>query len=74
MWTLDPCTQKSHTHTAAVGLAPELPTEIPGVGNLAFFKADDMQYFAKILKEDETELSVEEMKERKKSFVLPNHR
>jgi splicing factor 3B subunit 1 len=51
---------------AAAGLAPELPTEIPGVGSLAFFKAEDAQYFAKILKEeDETELSVEEMKERK---------
>ncbi|PBK99215.1 ARM repeat-containing protein [Armillaria gallica] len=51
---------------AAAGLAPELPTEIPGVGNLAFFKAEDAQYFAKILKEeDETELSVDEMKERK---------
>ena len=51
---------------AAAGLAPELPTEIPGVGSLAFFKAEDAQYFAKIMKEeDETELSVEEMKERK---------
>jgi splicing factor 3B subunit 1 len=51
---------------AAAGLAPELPTEIPGVGNLAFFKPEDAQYFAKILKEeDETQLSVEEMKERK---------
>lgn len=51
---------------AAAGLAPELPTEIPGVGNLAFFKAEDAQYFAKILKEeDETELTVDEMKERK---------
>lgn len=51
---------------AAAGLAPELPTEIPGVGSLAFFKAEDAQYFAKILKEeDETELTVEEMKERK---------
>ncbi len=51
---------------AAAGLAPELPTEIPGVGNLAFFKAEDAQYFAKILKEeDETDLTVEEMKERK---------
>ena len=50
----------------AAGLAPELPTEIPGVGSLAFFKAEDAQYFAKILKEeDETELSVDEMKERK---------
>lgn len=51
---------------AAAGLAPELPTEIPGVGSLAFFKAEDAQYFAKILKEeDETQLSVDEMKERK---------
>lgn len=51
---------------AAAGLAPELPTEIPGVGSLAFFKAEDAQYFAKILKEeDETELTVDEMKERK---------
>ncbi|KAN0088822.1 Armadillo-type fold [Tylopilus felleus] len=51
---------------AAAGLAPELPTEIPGVGNLAFFKPEDAQYFAKILKEeDETVLSVDEMKERK---------
>ena len=50
---------------AAAGLAPELPTEIPGVGNLAFFKQEDAQYFAKILREDETELPVDEMKERK---------
>jgi splicing factor 3B subunit 1 len=51
---------------AAAGLTPELPTEIPGVGHLAFFKAEDAQCFAKILKEeDETELSVDEMKERK---------
>lgn len=51
---------------AAAGLAPELPTEIPGVGSLAFFKPEDAQYFAKILKEeDETDLSVDEMKERK---------
>ena len=49
---------------AAAGLAPEHPTEIPGVGSLAFFKAEDAQYFAKILKEeDETELSVDEMNE-----------
>ena len=51
---------------AAAGLAPELPTEIPGVGNLAFFKPEDAQYFAKIIKEeDETQLTVDEMKERK---------
>ncbi|KAF9511235.1 hypothetical protein BS47DRAFT_1383540 [Hydnum rufescens UP504] len=51
---------------AAAGLAPEAPTEIPGVGALAFFKAEDAQYFGKILKEeDESELSVDELKERK---------
>ena len=48
---------------AAAGLAPEFPTKIPGVGSLAFFKAKDAQYFAKILKEgDATELSVDKMK------------
>jgi len=48
----------------AAGLATKLPTEISGVGNLAFFKVGDAQYFAKILKEeDETELLVEEKKE-----------
>ncbi|KAG8215363.1 hypothetical protein J3R82DRAFT_8960 [Butyriboletus roseoflavus] len=56
---------------AAVGLTPELPTEIPGVGNPAFFKPEDAQYFAKILKEeDETELLVDEMKERKIMWLL----
>lgn len=51
---------------AAAGLAPELPTEIPGVGSLAFFKQEDATYFSKILKEeDESELSVDELKERK---------
>lgn len=51
---------------AAAGLSEELPTEIPGVGSLSFFKPEDGQYFSKILKEeDETELSVDEMKERK---------
>ncbi|KAI9432764.1 hypothetical protein H4582DRAFT_1992775 [Lactarius indigo] len=31
---------------AAAGLAPELPTEIPGIGNLGFFKPEDAQYCA----------------------------
>ena len=58
----------------AAGLAPELPTEIPGVGNLAFFKAKDAQYFSKILKEeDETKLTVEEMKECKIMRLLLMH-
>ncbi len=51
---------------ASAGLTAELPTEIPGVGSLAFFKQEDATYFSKILKEeDETEMSVEELKERK---------
>jgi len=51
---------------AAAGLAPEVPTDIPGVGALAFFKPEDAQYFGKILKEeDESEMSVDELKERK---------
>ena len=45
-------------------MVSRLPTEIPDVRNLAFFKPEDAQYFAKILKEEETELSVDEMKER----------
>ena len=51
---------------AAAGLAPELPTDIPGVGNLAFFKVEDAQYFAKNLKEEgEAEWLVNKMKEHK---------
>jgi splicing factor 3B subunit 1 len=43
---------------ATAGLATELPMEI--LGNLAFFKVEDAQYFTKILKEDDkTELSIE---------------
>ncbi|CAH1759228.1 4651_t:CDS:2 [Entrophospora sp. SA101] len=44
----------------------DLPPEIPGVGNLPFFKQEDMQHFGKLLEDkDESELSVEELKERK---------
>ncbi|PKK73055.1 splicing factor 3B subunit 1 [Rhizophagus irregularis] len=44
----------------------DLPAEIPGVGNLPFFKQEDMQHFGKLLEDkDESELSVEELKERK---------
>jgi len=34
---------------ATTGLAPELPTEIPGIDSLAFFKVEDAQYFAKMI-------------------------
>lgn len=44
----------------------QLPTEIPGVGSLQYFKQEDMQYFGKLVENtDETKLSTEELKERK---------
>lgn len=47
-------------------MIPELPTDIPGVGQLAFFKTEDQAFFKKILNEqDETKLSLDEQKERK---------
>lgn len=48
-------------------MAPELPTEIEGVGQLQFFKPEDAQYFGKILsgEQDESNLTLEELKERK---------
>jgi len=55
---------------AAALATPELPTDIEGVGQLAFFKQEDAAYFAKILpgkdgEMDESGLSLEELKERK---------
>jgi splicing factor 3B subunit 1 len=47
-------------------LGKQLPTEIPGVGDLQFFKAEDMAYFGKLTDgSDENEMSVEELKQRK---------
>ncbi|KAI9679892.1 MAG: U2 snRNP component prp10 [Caeruleum heppii] len=47
-------------------IAKQLPTEIPGVGDLQFFKAEDMAYFGKLVDGgDENAMSVEELKERK---------
>ena len=47
-------------------MGKQLPTEIPGVGDLQFFKAEDMQYFGKLVDgQDENAMSVEELKERK---------
>lgn len=57
--------------TATSNLVPELPTDIPGIGNLAFFKESDSQYFADVLKgEEETALSIREMKVRKVMRLL----
>ncbi|KAK5807919.1 splicing factor 3B subunit 1 [Linnemannia elongata] len=40
--------------------------EVPGGGNLPFFKQDDMQHFGKLLDEkDESSMSAEDIKERK---------
>jgi splicing factor 3B subunit 1 len=43
-----------------------MPAEIPGIGDLQFFKAEDMVYFGKLTDgADENALSVDELKERK---------
>ena len=50
----------------ARAMGKQLPTEIPGVGDLQFFKAEDMNYFGKLVDgQDENAMSVEELKERK---------
>ncbi len=47
-------------------MGKQLPTEIPGVGDLQFFKNEDMKYFGKLTDgADENEMTVEELKERK---------
>ncbi|TKA67050.1 hypothetical protein B0A55_11069 [Friedmanniomyces simplex] len=47
-------------------MGKQLPSDIPGVGDLQFFKAEDMNYFGKLVDGvDENELSVEELKQRK---------
>ncbi|KAL6869923.1 U2 snRNP component prp10 [Amphichorda felina] len=43
-----------------------MPAEIPGIGDLQFFKPEDMAYFGKLTdNSDENALTVDEMKERK---------
>ncbi|KAI9835149.1 MAG: U2 snRNP component prp10 [Sarea resinae] len=50
----------------ARAMGKQLPTEIPGVGDLQFFKAEDMAYFGKLVDGgDENAMSVEDLKERK---------
>ncbi|KAI9720442.1 MAG: hypothetical protein M1812_002948 [Candelaria pacifica] len=50
----------------AKAMGKQLPTEIPGVGDLQFFKAEDMAYFGKLVDGgDENAMSVDELKERK---------
>lgn len=50
----------------ARAMGKQLPTDIPGVGDLQFFKAEDMAYFGKLVDgADENVMTVEELKERK---------
>lgn len=50
----------------AKAMNDQLPTDIPGVGDLQFFKQEDMKYFGKLMDTtDENKLSIEELKERK---------
>ncbi|KAF2716756.1 ARM repeat-containing protein [Polychaeton citri CBS 116435] len=54
------------TPADAKAMGAQLPSEIPGVGDLQFFKKEDMAYFGKLVENvDENELTVEELKERK---------
>lgn len=51
---------------SARAMGKQLPTDIPGVGDLQFFKAEDMAYFGKLVDgADENVMTVEELKERK---------
>lgn len=55
-----------HESVDARSMGKQLPSDIPGVGDLQFFKAEDMAYFGKLVDGvDENELSVEELKYRK---------
>ncbi len=54
------------SYTATQKMAEQLPTDIPGVGELDHFKESDMKYFGKLLDgSDDAELSHAELKERK---------
>ena len=47
-------------------MGKQLPSDIPGVGDLQFFKPEDMTYFGKLVDgADENDLSVDELKQRK---------
>ena len=36
-------------------IVADLPTDVPGVGQLAFMKPEDQKYFGKVLQEDDEE-------------------
>ncbi|KAF2146872.1 uncharacterized protein K452DRAFT_263050 [Aplosporella prunicola CBS 121167] len=47
-------------------MGKQMPSDIPGVGDLQFFKAEDMKYFGKLVEGgEENEMTVDELKERK---------
>jgi splicing factor 3B subunit 1 len=47
-------------------LGKQLPSDIPGVGDLQFFKDEDMTYFGKLVEAvNENEMSMEDLKQRK---------
>ncbi|GAB7363838.1 hypothetical protein MBLNU230_g4403t1 [Neophaeotheca triangularis] len=47
-------------------MGKELPSDIPGVGDLQFFKNEDMKYFGRLVEtQDESGLSNEDVRERK---------
>lgn len=53
-------------NSMSAGMTKSLPTDIPGVGGLQFFKEEDMKYFGKLMDgKSETDLPLEELKERK---------
>ncbi|KAK9471936.1 armadillo-type protein [Dipodascopsis tothii] len=59
-------------NSAATGMQTQnqqqlaLPTDIPGVGGLQFFKEEDMKYFGKLMDgQDEGQLPLDELRERK---------
>lgn len=57
---------ESSARAAVEELVPDLPTDIPGVGQLAFFKPEDQAFFKKVLEDDsEQDLTLDELKERK---------
>ena len=59
-------TMQEISYTATQKMAEQLPTDIPGVGELDHFKESDLKYFGKLLDgADDAELSHAELKERK---------
>ncbi|KAK9487659.1 armadillo-type protein [Lipomyces starkeyi] len=50
----------------STGMAKQIPTNIPGVGELQYFKQEDMKYFGKLADgSQESELGIDELKQRK---------